>query len=340
MTRSAVVVGGTGSLRATVKLLARKGWQVTVTGRNAAAVPQSWSALGVAFVAIERGDEARMTALLADGGSLLVDGQCYTPEHARELSRWSQNFDSAVMLSAKAVYIDSAGRHLNSDEPPVWNGPIPESQPTMGYHGEPYQSREGYGANKAEAERVLFAEGRNVSILRPSKIHGPGVRQVREWAIVKRVLDRRGWMPLRDGDRVESTTSAVALAQAILACAISPASRVLNMADADPRPARELAQAVATAAGGHLDLVEVDGCDCPAQVGRVPWTVDQVLDTTAATRLGITPDTFEGSIRSEVEWLVARAGPTTERGWALPDWIDASQPDYAAEDACLRSRTV
>ena len=75
-------------------------------------------------------------------------------------------------------------------------------------------------------------------------------------------------------------------------------------------------------------------------MGRLPWTVDQVLDTTAATRLGITPDTFEGSIRSEVEWLVARAGPTTERGWALPDWIDASQPDYAAEDACLRSRTV
>jgi nucleoside-diphosphate-sugar epimerase len=288
------------------------------------------------FVAVERGDEARMTALLADGGSLLVDGQCYTPEHARELSRWSQNFDSAVMLSAKAVYIDSAGRHLNSDEPPVWDGPIPESQPTMGYHGEPYQSREGYGANKAEAERVLLSEGRNVSILRPSKIHGPGVRQVREWAIVKRVLDSRGWMPLRDGDRVESTTSAVALAKASLACAVSPAIRVLNLADADPRPARELAQAVATAAGGHLDLVKVDGCDCPAQVGRLPWTVDQVLDTTAATRLGINPDTFEGSIRSEVEWLVASAELTTERGWALPDWIDASQPDYAAEDACLR----
>lgn len=53
-----MVVGGTGSLQATVELLARKGWQVTVTGRNAAAVPQSWSALGVAFVAIERGDEA------------------------------------------------------------------------------------------------------------------------------------------------------------------------------------------------------------------------------------------------------------------------------------------
>jgi len=85
VTRSAVVVGGTGSLQATVELLARKGWQVTVTGRNAAAVPQSWSALGVAFVAIERGEQARMTALLADGGSLLVDGQCYTPEHAREL---------------------------------------------------------------------------------------------------------------------------------------------------------------------------------------------------------------------------------------------------------------
>ena len=86
MTRSALVVGRTGCLQATVELHAWKGWQVTVTGRTAAAVPQSWSALGVAFVAIERGDEASMTALLAGGGSLLVDGQCYTPEHARELS--------------------------------------------------------------------------------------------------------------------------------------------------------------------------------------------------------------------------------------------------------------
>jgi len=58
VTRSAMVVGGTGSLQATVELLVRKGWQVTVTGRNAAAVPQSWSPFGVTFVAIERGDEA------------------------------------------------------------------------------------------------------------------------------------------------------------------------------------------------------------------------------------------------------------------------------------------
>jgi hypothetical protein len=49
----------------------------------------------------------------------------------------------------------------------VWDGPIPESQPTMGYHGEPSQSREGYGANKAEAERVLFAQGRGDSYQLP-----------------------------------------------------------------------------------------------------------------------------------------------------------------------------
>ena len=37
----------------------------------------------------------------------------------------------------------------------------------MGYHGEPSQSREGYGANKAEAERVLFAQGRGDSYQLP-----------------------------------------------------------------------------------------------------------------------------------------------------------------------------
>jgi len=79
-----------------------------------------------------------------------------------------------------------------------------------------------------------MARGARVSILRPSKIHGPGVRQLREWPIIQRALDGRTWMPVRNGDRVESTTSTAMLADAVVACENDPATRLLNVADADP----------------------------------------------------------------------------------------------------------
>ena len=54
-----------------------------------------------------------------------------------------------------------------------------------------YTTREGYAANKVAAEQVLLESGGPVTVLRPSKIHGPGARRPREWVFVKRVLDRR-----------------------------------------------------------------------------------------------------------------------------------------------------
>ena len=167
----------------------------------------------------------------------------------------------------------------------------------MPFHGEYYASREGYGANKAEAERVLLATGARVSVLRPSKIHGPGVRQVREWPIIQRVLDGCTVLPVRDGDRVEATTSTAVLADAVRACANAPATRLLNVADADPQPARHLAALVARAAGGELRQVDVDAT-CPPAVGRLPWTHDNTLDTHALTDLGVRAGHLRGHHRA------------------------------------------
>src|SRR6185437_4529957 len=54
-----------------------------------------------------------------------------------------------------------------------------------------YRTAEGYGTNKVAAEQVLLDSGLPVTVLRPSKIHGPGTRQPREWVFVRRVLDGR-----------------------------------------------------------------------------------------------------------------------------------------------------
>lgn len=336
MTHCALLLGGTGTLSRAAELLAAHDWRVTVTARNPDAAPPGWADLGISVVAADRNDEGATDDLVGDGVDLLVDGHCYTPEHARSLARWSRACGSTVVLSAKAAYADSRGRHLNSPEPAVWDGPIGEDQPTMEFHGEQYASAEGYGANKAEAERVLRADGQRVSILRPSKVHGPAVRQSRLWAVVLRVLQGRDRMPVRRADVVESTTSTEVIARAVWAAAQQPATRTLNVADSDPRPARELVQEVAALAGGSLDLVDVEGCGCPESLGRLPWTVDMVLDTAALRALGVPDVTFSETAGAEVEWLRSVAARAADGIWSLPDGIDATTPDLTAEDACLR----
>ncbi|GAA1150164.1 reductase [Ornithinicoccus hortensis] len=336
MANRAVILGGTGTLTRTAELMADHDWRVTVTARNPDTVPGHLAGLGVDVALVDRDDEAATAAVVGAGADLLVDGQCYTPEHARSLARWSRACGSTVMLSAKAVYVDSRGRHTNSPEAPVWDGTLTEDRPTMEFHGEPYASAEGYGANKAEAERVLRAEGQRMTVLRPSKIHGAHLRRARLWEIVLRVLCDRRRMPVRRGDLVESTTSTEVIARAVWAAAQHPATRVLNVADSDPRPARDLVREVAELAGGPLDLVDVDGCDCPESVGRLPWTVDMVLDTTALRALGVPDVSFAQTAAAEVDWLRSLATRTDDGAWAIPDGIEVGTPDLAAEDACLR----
>lgn len=335
MPDTALLLGGTGTLRRTAELLAMDGWQVTVTGRDASATPQHWAGLGIRMVVADRSDAQATSVLVGDGVGLLVDGQCYTPQQARELARWSRRCASTVMLSAKAVYADRHGRHLNSPEAPHWEGAVAEGQPTMAYAGQEFRSAEGYGANKAEAERVLRSEGQRVSVLRPSKIHGAGVRQPRLWGVLARVLARRTAMPVVRGGVVESTTSTKALARTVLACAGRPGERVLNVADGDPRSARELLREAAELAGGDLEPVEVDGGHCVESVGRLPWTLDMVLDTAAARTLGVPETFFADGAAAELDWLHSLARRKPDGTWALPGWLDVERPDLAAEDACL-----
>lgn len=335
MPDTALLLGGTGTLRRTAELFAARGWGVTVTGRDASAAPEDWARHGIRMVVADRAEEEATAALIGGGVGLLVDGQCYTPDRARGLARWSRACGSTVVLSAKAVYVDGLGRHLNSPEQPVWEGAVGEEQPTMAFAGEEYQSAEGYGANKAEAERVLRAEGERVSVLRPSKIHGAGTRQPRLWGVLGRVLAGRTRMAVRRGEVVESTTSTEALARTVLACAKAPAARVLNVADGDPRPARELLRDAVALAGGAMDLVDVDGRGCPEGVGRLPWTLDMRLDTSAAAALGVEPTVFADGAAAELEWLRSLARREPDGTWRLPERLDAGWPDLAAEDACL-----
>jgi nucleoside-diphosphate-sugar epimerase len=332
----AVVLGGTGTIgRATARRLLAAGWDVTAVGRDPAHLPQD---IGDArFASADRHEPADLAAVLGAGADLLVDCLCFTAAHARDLLPLLTDVGSAVMISTKAVYVDADGNHVNSDAAPAFDGPVRESQPTLAPREDvEYRSREGYGANKVAAERVLLDSGHPVTVLRPSRVHGDGTPKPDEWVFLARVLDRREVVLLSRGGRgVDQTSAAANVAALIETVAAKPGARILNAADPDAPSALEISRIVAAHLGHRWREVLLDD-DAPDGLGAHPW--DRVppirLDTTAARQLGYRPaGDYATTVTTELDSLTS--GP-------LPSGFDheyfAPMLDYAAEDAYLAAR--
>ena len=343
--RRALVLGGTGLVgRAIALRLARAGWHVDVTGRDAANMPDDLRAAGVEFIRADSHDASQVAAAFGCGADLLVDCVMYTAEDARRLLPFARDATSTVMISSKAVYVDAAGNHSNSDDPPRYDGPIRETQPTLAPLDIDYRSREGYGANKVAAEQVMLDSGLPVSILRPSKIHGRGAARPREWMFVKRVLDRR---PARDPraprrrrrphDRGREHRRARRGGRARAGRA-DPEQRRPGRAERDRDRPRD--RACARATSGRRCCSTVTRSATSASI-RGTRGHPIVLDTSAALALGYQPvGDYAATVVDTVDWLVesARGGPDASKLPRDDDEFFAELFDYAAEDRFLASR--
>jgi nucleoside-diphosphate-sugar epimerase len=330
----ALVLGGTGQIgRAIAHRLLAAGWDVDLAGRNPAKMPADLP--DARFVAADRHDARQLEAAFGAGADLLVDCICYTASDAELVVRLARDAGSTVMISSKAVYVDAAGNHSNSDVAPRFDGPIRETQPTMAPGAGDYETREGYGANKVAAEQVLLESGAPVTVLRPSKVHGVGAERPREWVFVKRVLDRRPAVFLaRRGEGVDHTTAAANIAALVELAAAKPGERILNSADPDAPSGLEIARTVARLLDHEWEEVLLDGDG----LGAHPWDAEHpiVLDTTAAIELGYVPaGDYEATVADEVEWLVdsARRGDLRIDHEFFERFLD-----YAAEDRYLAER--
>jgi nucleoside-diphosphate-sugar epimerase len=308
----AVILGGTGAIGgATALRLANAGWEVEVTGRTAALMPQDLMAAGVRFHAIERGDTAAIESLVGPGADVLVDLLAYRAADARALLRVLNAVESPVVISSRAVYVDADGRHINGDEPPRFPVPLSESNPTLRPAADdvdPY-TREGYAPSKVAVEHVMLDSGLPVTVIRPSKVHGRWARNARTRGIVERMLRGDEVIPLvRGGASIDHLTAAANTAALIEMVAAMPGARVLNSADPDAPPAREVVRAIGEELGwqGRLELLE--GGEEDDERGAHPWSARNpiVLDTSASERLGYRA-TGRGVdlIRDEARWVAA-----------------------------------
>ena len=185
-----------------------------------------------------------------------------------------------------------------------------------------------------------------MTVLRPSKIHGPGSRQPREWMFVKRVLDRRPVVFLAHrGTGVDHPTAAANVAALIELAARQPGRRILNAADPDAPSALEISRIIARHLGHSWKEVLLDGQEAPAGLGRTPWDKPHpfVLDMTAAARLGYVPaGDYATTVAAEVDWLTAAAQGGRTRTSSRVRATVTSRPllDYPAEERWLAAQQI
>lgn len=316
----ALVLGGTGQVGVAVaRRLLAAGWDVDLTGRN----PPRVEVEGARFIRSDRTSSDDLRIAVGDGAELLVDNVCYTAAQARLVLPHLDQIGSTVMLSSKAVYVDAHGNHSNSDVRPDYGGPIDETQQTLPPGDMPYNSREGYGPNKVAAEQVFLDSGAPATIIRPSKVHGAGAENPREWFFVKRALDRRPVVLLAHrGEGLDHPTAAANIAALIEVAAAKPGARILNCADPDAPNGLQISRTIARLMGHDWEEVLIDG----DEIGRHPWDMlpPVVLDMTAARELGYLPaGDYAATVADEVEWLARNPLPGSF--------------DYQAEDSYLEA---
>ena len=297
------VNGMTG--RAVAAALAAAGWQVAGAGRSAERFPLALRELGVAFVPADRDDAKTVHTAVGGGFDVVIDAVAYTAAHARSLLAASGDIGSIVAVSSKAVYVDAEGRHSNTDEPPDFGGPVAEDTATMApdFSGD-YMSRLGYGSNKAAMEAVYRSADVPVTLLRPSRIHGPGNAWPREEWVVRRLLEGQRLFRLPHASTAGNhPTAAANLARLVVTCAERPAHRILNSADPGTPTAADVVRAIADTLDRPVEIVDDPAAD-PS-----PWSTDPpfFLDTRASEALGYRPvGDYATTVRAAVDDVLAR----------------------------------
>ena len=309
----AVILGGTGAIGgATAARLASAGWQVAVTGRDPEAMPAALTRAGLAFHPIDRADTAAIAGLVGTDTDLLVDLLAYRAADVRALLPVLADVGSPVLVSSRAVYVDPAGRHVNTDDPPHFPGPVREDTPTVPPASDAVDpfTREGYAPAKAGAERAALDSGLPVTVLRPAKVHGRWARTARTRPFVTAMAAGAERIELAAGHAVDQLTAASNTAALIETVAADPAARILNTADPDTPNAAQIVAAIGARLGWHGTLDLLAPCsDGDPDRGHNPWRSAHpfVLDTSAAIELGYQPvGTTLDLLVEEVDWV--RAG--------------------------------
>lgn len=342
MTMRALVFGGTGQLgHAVAKQLLETGWQVKIVTRSGR--PPASDLMEKGGVPIDGANRSSAEVVLADNENFdaIFDPTTYTAEQATNLLSAKHRFGTLVTVSSASVYCDKQGRTLDEAGQngfPDFGGPLKEDNPTVA------PGTETYSTHKVAMENAFLDDGLPVSILRPCAIYGQYARHPREFWLIKRALDKRPFIPLAfNAQSIFHTSSVQGIAKLAELCMRQPATRIFNVADPDPKPVADIADAVFSAIGMDVPLLPFEGAgQGQSNIGFSPWSVEKpmTVNTEAAQAFGWDGGpVYRDAISDYCQWLVA----TTQSS----DWRDhftmftkyGYDPfDYDAEDAFAAAR--
>lgn len=330
MTRTGVVLGVSGQIgTAVARRMLAEGW--VVRGLHDATTPLPDDLTGVEVTVGDRNDDDILAGVLSDGADGVVDTIAYTSKHAEQLLAHADGIGALAIISSIAVYADDQGHSIGNGTP-RWQRPIRETQSLVS------ATDETYGGAKVKLEDILLQSNRlPVSALRPAAVCGPGSRHLREWWLVKRVLDGRTILPLKHRGLSQFHPSSTAnIAALAMHCLNLTESRTLNAADPDCPTVSEIARYVAQAMDHYWRIIPLPEEHSTGPVGESPWTHPDpiVLDTSAALATGYRPaTTYAAALPGLVEAaLVETAGRDWQDVYPALASYAAEMFDYAAED--------
>src|SRR5262245_6783246 len=338
MTKTGIDIGVSGQIGlAVARRMLSDAWSVRRLPNGTTALLDALADVDV--VVGDRSDDAALASVLSGGVDGVVDTIAFTSAHAQQLLRFADAIGALAVISSVAVYADADGHSIGNGGP-RWPTAINESQALVP------ATDETYGGGKVKLEEIVLQANRvGVSVLRPAAVCGPGSRHLREWWLIKRVLDDRRILPLRFRglSRFHPSTTANIAALAVH-CLAQPGSRVLNAADPDCPSVLEIADHVGRAMSHEWKTIPLTHGQSIGPVGESPWTDPNpiVLDTSAALATGYEPAvTYAAAIPTLVGAALVE---TSERDWrdVYPEFASyaGAMFDYKAEDDFFKQQRL
>lgn len=292
----AVILGGTGQIGfAAARRLVTEGWDVTIASRHVTPLPD-----GCRHETVDSRDAGSLAAAVGPAADLLLSCVAFDSTDAQHLAEAGRKAGRIVAISSASVYRDAAGRTLDeAAECGFPNYPVPLTEQSMTLDPGP----ETYSTRKAAMEKTLLDRAPcPVTILRPCAIHGPRSKHAREWWFVKRVLDGRRTIPLAYHGRSRfQTTSADAIADAVVRAVAEELPMIANVSDADSPTVAEIGRTVMTIMETEAELVGLPDEPFPPKFGATPWSLPRPMVCSAAAT---GRQTYAGSVTPAVKWLV------------------------------------
>jgi nucleoside-diphosphate-sugar epimerase len=188
----------------------------------------------------------------------------------------------------------------------------------------------GYGAQKAESERVLFdpRHGIPASTIRPTFIYGPHNAFDREAFFWDRMLAGRPIVVPGDGSRLMQWVHVRDVARAAVRAADEPRAlgRAYNLANYPPITQIEYVQQLANVAGTHANIVRIPREQIEQLGGQlfapplyfgvyldVPLTIAR--NDRVRSELGVDMTPFEEGLRETYRWYREQQRPTPDFSW-------------------------